>query len=164
MKKVKRVPVAFRYDAINPDFLKRLAMIGHYASEKYGSWAQYTNARLTGDKSAFNHIQEHLRAYQMNERYDHFDGDPSWHLVAVAYNAMIEFYYRMKWGALGSPARSQEEEAVSNAEKARRIVNCIIEDIKGRSGIGNEWEEIDEETRQEIALEWKDIVLGVLEK
>jgi len=53
---------------------------------------------------------------------------------------------------------------MTNDQKASRIVDQIVEDIEGRAGIGNEWEEIDEETRQEIVLEWKDIVLGVLEK
>jgi hypothetical protein len=103
MKKPIRHPVAFRYDAINPSFLKRLALLAGYASEKYGSWDQYTTARLIGEKSPYNHIHEHLRAYITNEKYDHFDGDPSWHLVAVAYNAMMEFYYRTKFGHLKHP-------------------------------------------------------------
>lgn len=100
---VKRVPVAFRYDAINPAFLKMMAEIGHYASEKYGSWSQYMNARLTGDKSPVNHIYEHLRQYVMGERYDHFEGDVGRHLVAVAYNAMMEWAYYKTWGHLKHP-------------------------------------------------------------
>ena len=103
MGKVKRVAVAFRFDAINPDFLKRMAQIGHYASEKYGSWDQYTKARLVGDKSPVNHIYGHLHQYVMREPYDHFDGDPRWHLVAIAYNAMMAFFYHSKWGAEKHP-------------------------------------------------------------
>lgn len=95
---VKRAPVTFRYDSINPSFLKMMAEIGHYAAEKYGSWEQYTNARLTGEKSPINHIYEHLRQYQMGEPYDHFEGDVGRHLVAVAYNAMMEWFYYKRWG------------------------------------------------------------------
>ena len=54
-EEVKRVPVAYRYDALNPAFLKMLAEIGHYAAEKYGSWEQYSKARLTGEKGPINH-------------------------------------------------------------------------------------------------------------
>ena len=97
-EEAKRVPVDFRYDAINPAFLKRMAQLAGYAAQKYGSWEQYRTTRLTGEKSPFNHIFEHLRQYQAQERYDHFDGDPKWHLVAVAYNAMMEFYYHAKFG------------------------------------------------------------------
>ncbi len=38
---------------------------------------------------------------------------------------------------------------------ADRIIGVIIEDISGRSGLGNEWEEIDEETQKEIKEEWQ---------
>jgi hypothetical protein len=97
-KEVTRVPVDYRYDAINPSFLKMLARIGSYADQKYGSWSQYTRARLVGEKSPVNHIQEHLRAYVTGEPYDHFDGDPRWHLAAIAYNAMMAYFYHSKWG------------------------------------------------------------------
>jgi hypothetical protein len=96
--KVHRVPVDFRYDAINPTFLRMLAVIGHYAAGRYGSCEQYANARLTGEKGPVNHIYEHLRQYQMGEKHDHFDGDPRWHLAAIAYNAMMEYFYASKWG------------------------------------------------------------------
>lgn len=98
MSKVKRFPVSFRFDAINPDFLKKMAELADYAAKKYGAWEQYTGARLRGEKSPVNHIYGHLHEYVLNKKYDHFDGDPRWHLVAIAYNAMIEFYYRSKWG------------------------------------------------------------------
>ena len=94
----KRVPVDFRYDALNPAFLKWMARIGSYAADKYGSWEQYRETRLVGEKSPVNHMYEHLRQYQVGEPHDHFDGDVRWHLVAVAYNAMMEFYYCTRWG------------------------------------------------------------------
>lgn len=103
MSEPRRVPVDFRYDALNPTFLKWLARIGSYAAEKYGAWEQYREARLTGEKSPVNHIYEHLRSFQMGEPYDHFDGDVRWHLVAVAYNAMMEFYYVTRFGFVKHP-------------------------------------------------------------
>lgn len=108
----KRVPVDFRYDALNPTFLKMLARIGSYADAKYGSWSQYTKARLTGEKSPVNHIYEHLRCYTMGEAYDHFDGDVRWHLVAIAYNAMMGFYYHTRWGAEVHPLNIDESPTI----------------------------------------------------
>jgi hypothetical protein len=104
----KRVPVDFRYDAVNPTFLHWMARIGAYASEKYGAWEQYAGARLIGEKSPINHIFDHLRKYQIGELYDHFDGDTRWHLVAVAYNAMMEFYYHTRWGHAKHPLTIEE--------------------------------------------------------
>lgn len=101
--KPKRVPVDYVYEAINPTFLKWMARIGAYASEKYGAWDQYKHERLVGEKSPINHAYEHLRSYQMGEPYDRFDGDVRWHLVGVAYNAMMEFFYCTKFGHLLHP-------------------------------------------------------------
>jgi hypothetical protein len=75
-----------------------LAEIGSYADGKYGAWNQYLGARLTGNAAPVNHIYEHLRSYQMLERYDHFEGDPRRHLAAIAYNALMEFVAYTKWG------------------------------------------------------------------
>jgi hypothetical protein len=108
--KPKRVPVDYRYDAVNPTFLKWMARIGAYAESKYGAWHQYTRARLTCEKSPINHAYEHLRAYTCGERYDHFDGDPRWHLVAAAYNCMMSFYYHSKWGPEVHPLHIDEHE------------------------------------------------------
>lgn len=40
-----------------------------------------------------------------------------------------------------------------------KIVDAIIYDLSNRKGIGNEWEWIDDEVKEEIAEKWKDIVL-----
>lgn len=96
-EKVKRVPVDYIYTAINPEFLKGLARIAAYAAEKYGSWSQYTAARLEGDKSCINHVYEHLRSYQCGEPHDKF-GDVRMHLVAAAYNLMMAHLYHSKFG------------------------------------------------------------------
>lgn len=105
----KRVPVDFNYEAVNPDFLKRLAMIGSYAAEKYGSWHQYTRARLVGEKSPINHAYEHIRCYVAGEPYDKFDGDPKWHLVAAAYNLMMSYFYDQKFGRIEHPLLNFEK-------------------------------------------------------
>ncbi len=38
------------------------------------------------------------------------------------------------------------------------IVNDIIYDLSGRCGLGNEWEQIDDDVTNEIKNKWKDIV------
>jgi hypothetical protein len=38
---------------------------------------------------------------------------------------------------------------------ADEIISKIIEDISGRKGIGDEWEDIDEDIRKEIIDEWR---------
>lgn len=95
-----RHPVNFRYDALNPEFEKMLAMIASYADEKYTDCHLYAKLpdRLRGEKSPINHMREHLRQYIMQEPYDKFDGDLGWHLAAVAYNAMMELFYLRRFG------------------------------------------------------------------
>lgn len=99
----KRVAVSYRFDALNWEFIRRMADIAGYAAEKYGSPEQYATARLTGEKSPMNHMIEHYKQYMAGEKYDHFDGDPRWHLAAIAYNASMEFLYHTKFGHLPSP-------------------------------------------------------------
>lgn len=74
-----------------------MAEIAHYADGKYGSVEQYTDGRLEGDKSPLNHIADHLRQYVTQRRHDKF-GDLSHQLAAIAYNAMMEFYYLQHGG------------------------------------------------------------------
>jgi hypothetical protein len=109
---VKRVPVDFDYSALNWDFIKLMAQIPPYASEKYGSWSQYTAARLEGEKSPENHMIEHLRSYMLGEPYDKFDKDIGRHLAAVAYNAMMEWFYYKKFGHKTHPLKLGDLELV----------------------------------------------------
>ena len=51
----------------------------------------------------------------------------------------------------------------AEAIKATLIVEAIVKDIEGRSGLGNVWEEIDSVVRGEILDTWKDIVLRRLD-
>lgn len=46
----------------------------------------------------------------------------------------------------------------ANSRAARRIAEKIADDIQGRSGLGNEWEQIDGETQQDILREWVGII------
>ena len=106
---VKRDLVQFDYTALNWDFIRRMARIPLHAAEKYGSWSQYTDARLVGEKSPANHAIDHVRMYLMGEKYDRWDGDPRWHLVAAGYNCMMEFFYATKWGLLEHPLLVEEK-------------------------------------------------------
>lgn len=108
--KPKREPVDFDYTALNWDFLRGLAWIPMHAAEKYGSWEQYRDARLAGEKSPVNHAIEHLRKYMLGEPYDKRDGNIRWHLVAAGYNVMMEFYYLAKFGHVAHPLKVDAKE------------------------------------------------------
>jgi hypothetical protein len=48
---------------------------------------------------------------------------------------------------------TREREKIS-----KKIIHDIIEDLADRSGIGNEWEVMDEETQEELVKKWESIV------
>jgi len=108
-EKVKREPVDHDYTALNWDFIKWMAWIPLHAKEKYGSWEQYTDARLNGEKSPANHAIEHIRKYLLGEPYDKLDGDPRRHLAAAAYNLMMEFWYATNLGLAPHPLRRRTD-------------------------------------------------------
>jgi hypothetical protein len=101
MSAPKRQPVNFEYQELNWDFIKLLGKVAHYAHEKYGSVQQYTDGRMEGEKSPLNHIIEHFRQYVTQEPHDHFT-DTKYHLAAIAYNAMMEFYFLENGGPTAS--------------------------------------------------------------
>ena len=39
-----------------------------------------------------------------------------------------------------------------------KIIDEIIKDLRDRSGLGNEWDNIDEEIQQEIKKDWLEIL------
>ena len=41
---------------------------------------------------------------------------------------------------------------------AAKCVEVIERDLSGRKGLGNEWEQIDDETRDEIRERWRTII------
>jgi hypothetical protein len=89
---VNRVKVNFDYEGLNWNFIKLLAEIAAYARPKYGSIEQYADIYPKDDQSPINHIAEHMRQYMARELHDKF-GDLKHQLAAIAYNAMMEFYY-----------------------------------------------------------------------
>lgn len=128
MSDVNRVPVTFRYDGLNHDFIKLLAEIAHYAASKYGSAEQYANGRLDGEKGSINHIYEHLRQYQTGEPHDHFK-DPIYHLAAIAYNAMIEALYLRRFGHKVSPLNLQPRNEIKPIEEDRRFMPAETKEL-----------------------------------
>jgi hypothetical protein len=46
----------------------------------------------------------------------------------------------------------------------QKIVKAIINDISGRSGIGDEWGQIDDSIKTDIRLEWTEMITDLLEK
>jgi hypothetical protein len=89
---VKRQPISYLWSSLNWEFLRLLADIASYAEGKYGAAEQYTEGRLVGDKSPVNHMFEHLRAYIAREPHDRY-GTAEHQLAAIAYNAMMEYFY-----------------------------------------------------------------------
>jgi hypothetical protein len=107
----RREAVGYNYEGLNWDFLKVLAEIAGYSKDKYGSVEQYTESRLEGEKSPINHIAEHIRMYLAREKHEQF-GDLEHQLGAIAYNAMMEFYYLKHGGPTVTDQLYREPEAV----------------------------------------------------
>lgn len=55
-------------------------------------------------------------------------------------------------------------EANAHVKTARCIAQSIADDIEGRSGIGDEWCQIDRGTQREILRTWTEIIEGELSK
>lgn len=87
----KRNPVPYRYDLLVWDFIKGMALMGNLGAKVYGD-RNWQKSKLEGDKSPMNHMAEHYRAYMAGEVHDHF-GDRKSQLVAIAFNAMMEWYW-----------------------------------------------------------------------
>lgn len=89
-----RNPVGVRYDILYPPFEEMLAKIAHYGAETYGD-LNWQKSRLEGGKGPINHIHKHLNTYQQGKPYDHAElgTHRKVHLAAIAFNAMMEFWY-----------------------------------------------------------------------
>lgn len=90
------------YEFLNPAFLQAMNEIGGYGHEKYGKDSFHHRAR-TGDRSRgeldrtqpaeiAKHAKEHFAMYLRGELHDKF-GTLQHQLAAVAFNAMMEFYF-----------------------------------------------------------------------
>jgi hypothetical protein len=117
-KVVKRPASDVIFTALNPEFLRRMAAIAGNSRDRHGTWDNYTAERYDEDRSCVSHAIDHLMHYLSNDKFDRFDGDVRWHLVAAAYNCMMHFYYHGKFGAEPSPWTDSEE--VDDECKPRR--------------------------------------------
>lgn len=92
----KRESVGYLFTVLDWNFIKALAQLAKHGSDKYDDpndpVPNYQKGVLTRDKSPINHLCNHLTSYQLREPHDHL-GSPKWHLVAIAFNAMIEFFH-----------------------------------------------------------------------
>lgn len=91
----KREPVNYLYQGLNWDFIAGMSKICIYATEKYGSFDQYMDGPLEGEKSPVNHAFQHLANYVKDVPHDKF-GTRADQLLAVAYNAMMEWEYERR--------------------------------------------------------------------
>lgn len=91
-KGVNREPLKHNFAGLNWEFLRVVAEICPYAAAKYGSVEQYADIRPEGEQSPLNHIFTHAGQYIAQTPHDKF-GDVKYHLAAIAYNAMMEYYY-----------------------------------------------------------------------
>lgn len=90
------------YDFLLPAFLKAMNDIGEYGHQKYGEFSFHHRA-LSGDNSRGDHPRtlpeaiaghaaEHFQMHIRGELHDHF-GTRRHQLAAVAFNALMEFYF-----------------------------------------------------------------------
>jgi hypothetical protein len=91
-----------QYACLIPAFLEAMNDIGRYGFEKYGDLS-FQYRRSQGDisrgplkrcqpQTLADHAQEHFSMYLNHEPHDHFGTDKH-QLAAVAFNAMMEFYF-----------------------------------------------------------------------
>ena len=91
-----------KYEFLSDRFLESMNDIGRYGQEKYGS-ESFQHRRSIGDRSRGNmarttteaishHAREHFDAYREGVDHDHFCTRRH-QLAAVAFNAMMEFYF-----------------------------------------------------------------------
>ncbi len=89
MNDAKRYPVKTRFDLLDPEFLRDMALIMAVGADKYGddNWKK----GLTGMNGGINHAYGHLYDYQADLPNDY--GPRYMHLAQVAVNAMFEAHF-----------------------------------------------------------------------
>lgn len=96
--KTKRLPVDYLYTCLDWSFIRAMAKVGHRSAtkrEENMAWIPgYMEKPHTGDKAPINHLVNHTTDYIL--RKNHPMGCPKWHLVAIAWNAMMEFFWYEK--------------------------------------------------------------------
>jgi hypothetical protein len=104
-------PVSESYPHLFPAFLAAMNGIGQYGAEKYGKRSFQARAALndrerdkrTSSQTIADHAADHFNQYLAHTAHDHFGTDVH-QLAAVAFNAMMEYYF-----AGLDAARSQTE-------------------------------------------------------
>jgi hypothetical protein len=93
-KEAIRVERDYRFDILDPSFILAMAKIGHLGARLYGDLNWQKN-HLEGGKGSINHIYAHISKFQRNEPYDHLElgSERKYHLAAIAFNAMMEFWW-----------------------------------------------------------------------
>lgn len=92
--KAIRKDVNYRYDLLIPEFLAGMAEVAHIGAVEYGDH-NYKRSKLEGNRSPINHIYAHLNSYQrgiFHDKLQNLEG----HLLAIAFNAMMEYFYCTK--------------------------------------------------------------------
>jgi len=90
------------FEFLNAKFLEAMNDIGRYGNDKYGK-DSFHQRQKHGDRSRGSlhrtkteiialHADEHFQMYRRGELHDHFDTRKH-QLAAVAFNAMMEFYF-----------------------------------------------------------------------
>jgi hypothetical protein len=89
-----RNEIKLRYDLLDFNFIEAMAKIAHYGVITYGE-GNWRKSRLVRDKSPINHIIKHVKQFLGKEEYDHPEIGKGYkmQLAAIAFNAMMEFYY-----------------------------------------------------------------------
>ena len=85
-----------QYEFLNEEFLTLMNDIGRLGREKFG----LDSIEASGDKTRKNprhqanmlHAYRHITAYEDGVKHDHF-GTLDHQLAAVAFNAMLEFWF-----------------------------------------------------------------------
>lgn len=91
-----------RFNHLIPEFLQAMDDIGRYGAEKYGV-DSFQHRRIEGDRSRgplartkpesiAQHAASHFLMHLEGSLHDHF-GTRRHQLAAVAFNAMMEFYF-----------------------------------------------------------------------
>lgn len=102
MKQSADIPTGSEYAFLIPEFIAAMNDIGRHGHAKYAEQS-FQARRAVGDNSRGSllrtqpteiarHAQEHFAAYLAGEMHDHF-GTRQHQLAAVAFNAMMEFYF-----------------------------------------------------------------------
>ena len=84
------------YHHLNAAFLETMDELGRYGAEKYGPLpkvrSDHRDPTRVSTEALKIHAEDHFDAYQRNIPHDHFNTRRH-QLAAVAFNAMMEFYF-----------------------------------------------------------------------